>query len=108
MGEIMKIDKKGQMTVELILLVSFAIVTAMILANTVMDSNELNIAMESARNGAYEGISSNGLAIYPKESFDNYSTDPKKQSMMRQNSIKIVKITETYKGKDNLKRRHLP
>ena len=104
MGKIMKIDKKGQMTVELILLVSFAIVSAMILANAVMDSNELNMAMASARNGAYEGISSNGLAIYPKESFDNYSTDPKKQSMMRQKCIKIVKITEAYKGKDNFNR----
>jgi hypothetical protein len=104
MGEIMKIDKKGQMTVELILLVSFAIITAIILANAVMDSNELNMAMASARNGAYEGISSNGLAIYPKESFDNYSTDPKKQSMMRQKCIKIVKITETDKGKDNFNR----
>ena len=104
MGEIMKIDKKGQMTVELILLVSFAIVSAMILANAVMDSNELNMAMASARNGAYEGISSNGMAIYPKESFDNYTTDPKKQSMMRQKCIKIVKITETDKGKDNFNR----
>ncbi len=100
----MKIDKKGQITVELILLLSFAIITAMILANAVMDGNELSMAMASARIGAYEGISSNGLAIYPKESFDNYTMDPKKQSMMREKSIKIVKITETEKGKDNFNR----
>ena len=100
----MKIDKKGQITVELLLLISFALITTIILANVILDSNELNIAMASARNGAFEGISSNGLAIYPKESYDNYSKDPKKQSLMREKNIKIVKITQSDKGKDKFNR----
>lgn len=100
----MKMDKKGQITVELILIISFTIITAMLLSNAIMDNNELNIAMASARNGAFEGISSNGLAIYPKESYDNYSKDPKKQSLMREKNIKIVKITQTLNGKDNFNR----
>ena len=60
----MRMDKKGQITVELLLLISFALISAIVLANVIMDSNELNISIASARNGAYEGISSNGLAIY--------------------------------------------
>ena len=100
----MKMDKKGQITVELLLLISFTLITAIILANVVLDTNELNVAMTSARNGAFEGVSSNGLAIYPKESYDNYSKDPKKQSLMRMKNIKIVKITQSIKGKDNFNR----
>ena len=100
----MKIDKKGQITVELILLISFTLITAIILANVALDTNELNVAMVSARNGAFEGVSSNGLAIYPKESYDNYSKDPKKQSLMRMKNIKIIKITQSIKGKDNFNR----
>ena len=79
-------------------------VQAGLLANVALDTNELNVAMTSARNGAFEGVSSNGLAIYPKESYDNYSKDPKKQSLMRMKNIKIVKITQSIKGKDNFNR----
>ena len=100
----MKIDKKGQITVELLLLISFALITAIVLANVVVESNELNMAMASARNGAYEGTFSNELAIYPKETYGNYSKDPKKQSLMREKNIKIVKISQTVKGKDNFNR----
>lgn len=97
----MKMDKKGQITVELLLLISFALIATIMLANIIMDSNELNMAMASARDGAFEGISSSGLAIYPKESYDNYSRDPKKQSLMREKNIKIVKIDQSIKGMDN-------
>ena len=100
----MKIDKKGQITVELLLLISFTLIAAIVLANVVVESNELNIAMASARNGAYEGTFSNELAIYPKETYDNYSKDPKKQSLLREKNIKIVKISQTVKGKDNFNR----
>ena len=102
--DIMKIDKKGQITVELLLLISFALITAILLANAIIDANELNVAMASARDGAFEGISSNGLAIYPKESYDNYSKDTKKQPLLREKSIKIIKINQTIKGKDNFNR----
>lgn len=100
----MKTDEKGQITVEILLLISFALITTMLLANAIMDSNELNMAMASARNGAFEGISTNGLAIYPKESYENYSKDPDKQSLLRTKNIKIVKISQTIKGKDAFNR----
>ena len=100
----MKMDTKGQITVELLLLISFAIISAILLANAIIDANELNVAMASARDGAFEGISSNGLAIYPKESYDNYSKDFKKQPLLREKNIKIVKINQTIKGHDNFNR----
>ena len=100
----MKMDTKGQITVELLLLISFALISAILLANAIIDANELNVAMASARDGAFEGISSNGLAIYPKESYDNYSKDFKKQPLLREKNIKIVKINQTIKGHDNFNR----
>lgn len=96
-----KTDNKGQITVELLLLLSFTFITIILLANVISDADELNIAMASARNGALEGASSNGLAIYPKESYDNYSKDYRKQSLMNTKNIKIIRITQTKKGKDS-------
>ena len=92
----MKMDTKGQITVELLLLISFALISAILLANAIIDANELNVAMASARDGAFEGISSNGLAIYSK--------DFKKQPLLREKNIKIVKINQTIKGHDNFNR----
>lgn len=100
----MKTDEKGQITVEFMLLISIALIGAILLANVIMDSNELNIAMASARNGAFEGASSNGIAIFPKESYENYSKDPKKQSLMKAKDIKIVKISQSIMGKDTFNR----
>ena len=94
----MKMDTKGQISVELLLLISFSLIAAIILANAIIDANELNVAMASARDGAFEGISSNGLAIYPKESYDNYSKDFRKQSLLREKNIKIVNISQSIKG----------
>ena len=100
----MRMDKKGQITVELLLIISFTLIAMIILANMIIDSNELNIAMASARNGAFEGASSNGLAIYPKESYENYSKDSKKQSLMNVKDIKIINISQSIKGKDTFNR----
>lgn len=99
-----KTDKKGQITVELLLLISFGLIAAVMLANVITDGNELNMAMASARNGALEGISSNGFAIYPKETYDNYSKDPKKKALLKEKNIKIIKIDQSIKGKDNFNR----
>ena len=91
----MKMDTKSQISVELLLLISFSLISAILLANAIIDANELNVAMASARDGAFEGISSNGLAIYPKESYDNYSKDFRKQSLLREKNIKIVNISQS-------------
>ncbi len=75
-------DTKGQISVELLLLISFSLISAILLANAIIDANELNVAMASARDGAFEGISSNGL----------------------EKNIKIVNISQSIKGKDSFNR----
>lgn len=102
-----KLNNKGQISVELLFLISFTIILAVILSNTVSESYELNLAMEAARQGACEGISSNGLAIYPKDSYDNYSKDYKKYGLTNKKNIKIIKITESNKGKDSFNKTRL-
>ncbi|ADC46818.1 hypothetical protein mru_0967 [Methanobrevibacter ruminantium M1] len=96
-----KTDNKGQITVELLLLLSFTFISIIALTNIISDANEVNIAMAAARNGAFEGASSNGLAIYPKDTFDNYSKDKRKEGLFNMKNIKIIKIAQTFKGKDN-------
>ena len=50
----MKMDTKGQISVELLLLISFSLIAAIILANAIIDANELNVAMASAKGKEYK------------------------------------------------------
>ncbi len=94
------IDKKGQVTVEILLLIGFILLMSVSLAIIMSNSNELNTAMLSAREGACEGISNNGLTILPENSFKNYSSNSNKKFMLSPKNIKIIKIERTFKGKD--------
>ena len=78
----MKIDKKGQISVELLLLIAIIIIITITLSITIANENELNKAMASARNGAIEGATINGLAIYPKE-YDNGLADYQRRLLYR-------------------------
>jgi len=98
----MKLDENGQITVELLLLIGFLIIMIITIVNIVDKENELNIAMAAARDGAYEGINTNGLAIYSKESYDNYTKDLDKANIMNRKNIKIINISKTEKGLDGL------
>lgn len=95
----MKIDKKGQISVELLLLITITIIVIISLSITINNTNELNKAMASARTGAIEGATINGLAIYPKESYEDYE-DSSQNSIMHTKNIKIIKIEKTIKEKD--------
>lgn len=95
----MKIDKKGQISVELLLLIAIIIIITITLSITIANENELNKAMASARNGAIEGATINGLAIYPKESYEEYENSSH-HSIMNSNNIKIIKIEKTIQDKD--------
>ena len=44
------------------------------------------------------------LKEFHQESYDNYSKDFKKQPLLREKNIKIVKINQTIKGHDNFNR----
>ena len=96
----MKLDNKGQNTVELILILSFIIIIIISITNIADSANELNIAMMAAKQGAANGASSNGLAIFPEESYRNYSSNIDKQGILTAKDIKIINIKQTPKGKD--------
>ena len=69
----MKLDDKGQITVELILILSFIIIIIISITSIAGSANELNMAMLAAEQGAFNGASGNGMAIFPQESYKNYS-----------------------------------
>lgn len=94
-------DNKGQISVELLLLISIIIIIIIGVSITLNNETELTKAMASARQGATEGSSINGLAIYPKESYDEYISK-NLDSMTHTKSIKIIKIDKKVQDKDAL------
>ena len=89
-------EYKGQTSIEFILLIGISFVLVLSLATFLNNENELNIAMASARNGAIEGANIDGVAIYPKNSFDDYILN--NQILTYPNSIKIIKIEKINNG----------
>ena len=98
----MKLDDKGQITVELILILSFIIIIIISITSIAGSANEMNMAMLAAEQGAFNGASGNGMAIFPQESYKNYSGNIEKQGMLNPKYIHIINIKKTEKGKDSL------
>ena len=98
----MKLDNKGQITVELILILSFIIIIIISITSIAGSANELNMAMLAAEQGALNGASGNGLAIFPQEAYKNYSSNIDKQSILNPKNIHIINIKKIEKGKDAL------
>ena len=98
----MKLDDKGQITVELILILSFIIIIIISITSIAGSANELNMAMLAAEQGAFNGASSNGIAIFPQETYKNYSSNIDKQGILNPKNIHIINIKKIEKGKDTL------
>ena len=98
----MELDNKGQITVELILILSFILIIIISITSIAGSANELNLAMLAAEQGALNGASGNGLAIFPQEAYKNYSSNIDKQGILNPKNIHIINIKKTEKGKDAL------
>ena len=98
----MELDNKGQITVELILILSFILIIIISITSIAGSANELNMAMLAAEHGALNGASGNGLAIFPQEAYKNYSSNIDKQGILNPKNIHIINIKKTEKGKDAL------
>jgi hypothetical protein len=98
----MELDNKGQITVELILILSFILIIIISITSIAGSANELNMAMLAAEQGALNGASGNGLAIFPQEAYKNYSSNIDKQGILNPKNIHIINIKKTEKGKDAL------
>lgn len=70
----------------------------MLSAVFIAGENELNIAMSAARNGVIEGIGTSSAAIYPEDTFNDYSNS--KSNLMHPYSVDIVNISYSNLGKD--------
>ena len=92
------IDKSGQTSAEYLFLLGVLILILMISAVYIASENELNIAMSAARNGVNDGVGSSSSGIYPKDTFNDYSTS--KNDLLIPYSVEIINITYLDQGYD--------
>lgn len=83
-------DTKGQISVEFILMMGFMLILTCAVAAYIFDDNELTHAMAAARSGAVEGAIEDSLAVYPEETFKDYTQEDVR--LINPSSVKIVKI----------------
>ena len=86
-------DTRGQISLELVLVVGLIFVIVMAIAGVVGEDNELNQAMGAARSGAIEGANMDSFAVYPQDAFNSYVTS--KSRALGPTSVKIIKINYT-------------
>ncbi|MGB9978013.1 hypothetical protein [Methanobacterium sp.] len=89
-------ENKGQISIELILIIGFITLMILGIASFIGEDNELNQAMSAARSGAIEGANIDSFAIYPEEAFKNYTVEH--QRLLSQSNIKIIKIDYVNQG----------
>ncbi len=92
-------DVRGQYTIEFLIVVGVSLAIIIPLIISLADVNELNQAMTASRTGALEGALSDGLAIYPGDSFEHYETEHIR--LLNPSSVKITKISYKNQGLSN-------
>lgn len=86
-------DTRGQISLELVLVVGLIFVIVMAIAGVVGEDNELNQAMGAARSGAIEAANVNSFAIYPESKTNEYIDS--KSRLLGPTSVKIIRINYT-------------
>ena len=71
----MKLENKGQTSAEYLLLIGSLIVILIISISFIASQNELAMAMAAARNGVNEGSLYSSSAIYPSDTYNDYSKE---------------------------------
>jgi hypothetical protein len=92
-------EEKGQLSVEFLLIVSFVIAIIIFSIPLILNENELNIIMASARTGVEDGIAINGISVYLKETFNDYLL--KNPQLTYPHDIKLLKIVKVNMGFDD-------
>ena len=90
---------RGQMSAEYLLLFGTLIMMLLISAIFISYEHELTIAMTAAHNGVTEGLASSSSAIYPAETFRQYSQS--NDVLLHPYSVDIVNISYNETGFDN-------
>lgn len=89
-------DARGQVPLEYILIMGFTFIVSLVFLFPVGEQNELNIALASARTGAIEGANMNSFALYPEETFKNYTSDH--SSLTKPSTVRIIRIEYRNQG----------
>ena len=93
------IDNKGQISAEFLFLFGVLILIVMLSVVFIYDEQELTLAMAAARSGAVEGVGASSSAIYPTDTYRQYSNS--KTSLLYPHSVEIVNVSYTELGYDN-------
>lgn len=91
-------EDRGQISAEFLFLTGVLILIVMLSVAFVAQEQELSQAMASARNGVNEGVSTSSSAIYPEDTYREYSTA--KESLLYPYSVEIVNVSYTDMGYD--------
>lgn len=92
------IDKAGQISIEFLFLFGIMILIVMIAVAFIASENELNVAMSAARSGAIEGGATSSMAIYPTDTFRDYSRS--KENLLMPYSVEIINVSYEDLGYD--------
>ncbi|WP_298498707.1 hypothetical protein [uncultured Methanobrevibacter sp.] len=93
------IGDSGQISGEYLLLAGVLVLVLMVSAVFIASESELNSAMEAARQGVNEGIGTSSSAIYPKQTFNDYSKT--KNDLLIPYSVEIVNVSYMDMGYDS-------
>ena len=91
-------DDKGQISAEFLFLFGVLIMIVMLSIVFMANEQELNIAMSAARSGAVEGLATSSAAIYPKDTFRDYSAS--KTDLLYPYSVEIINVSYAELGHD--------
>ena len=91
-------EDRAQISAEFLFLTGVLILIVMISVAFVAQEQELSQAMASARSGVNEGVGTSSSAIYPEDTYREYSTA--KESLLYPYSVEIVNVSYTDMGYD--------
>ena len=92
-------DNNGQISGEYLLLSGVLIIVLILALAFIAGEDELNRVMSAARNGAIDGMASSSSAMYPIDTYRDYSDS--KTSLLTPYSVELVNVTYTELGMDN-------
>ena len=91
-------DNRAQISAELLFLTGVLILIVMLSVVFIAQEQELSQAMASARNGVNEGLATSSSAVYPEDTYRDYSMS--KTSLLYPYSVEIVNISYEDMGYD--------
>jgi len=92
-------ENKGQGSIEFLFLISFGIILALLLINSLAQEYDLNLAILTAENGVNSGLDSGRLSVFEKSAYNKYKVN--NSVLTHSNSVNLVKIETINRGYDD-------